>query len=113
TVSLRAEVSRYQSIDRARFSVQNLVGASAKTQEIRKLVQRVAKSGARTILISGETGTGKGLVARSIHFESDQAGTPFLNITCTALPETLLESELFGHERGAFTDARTTKKGLL
>jgi two-component system, NtrC family, response regulator AtoC len=113
TVTLRAEVSRYQSLDRARFSVANLVGSSPKTQEIRKLVQRVAKSGARTILISGETGTGKGMVARAIHFESDAANTPFLNITCTALPETLLESELFGHERGAFTDARTAKKGLL
>jgi DNA-binding NtrC family response regulator len=113
TVTLRAEVSRYQSLDRARFSVANLVGSSPKTQEIRKLVQRVAKSGARTILISGETGTGKGMVARAIHFESDAATTPFLNITCTALQETLLESELFGHERGAFTDARTAKKGLL
>jgi DNA-binding NtrC family response regulator len=113
TVTLRAEVSRYQSLDRARFSVANLVGSSPKTQEIRKLVQRVGKSGARTILISGETGTGKGLVARAIHFESEAANTPFLNITCTALPETLLESELFGHERGAFTDARSAKKGLL
>jgi DNA-binding NtrC family response regulator len=113
TVTLRAEVSRYQSLDRARFSVANLVGSSPKTQEIRKLVQRVGKSGARTILISGETGTGKGLVARAIHYESDAANTPFLNITCTALPETLLESELFGHERGAFTDARSAKKGLL
>src|SRR5262245_50499832 len=113
TVTLRAEVSRYQSLDRARFSVANLVGSSPKTLEIRRLVQRVAKSGARTILISGETGTGKGLVARAIHYESEASDTPFLNITCTALPETLLESELFGHERGAFTDARTAKKGLL
>ena len=113
TVLLRAEVSRYHSLDRARFSVQNLVGNSSQTQQIRTLVQRVAKSGARTILITGETGTGKGLVARAIHYESDQAGTPFLNVTCTALPETLLESELFGHEKGAFTDARVMKKGLF
>jgi DNA-binding NtrC family response regulator len=113
TVTLRAEVSRYQSLDRARFAIANLIGSSKKTQEIRTLVQRVAKSGARTILITGETGTGKGLVARAIHWESEQAGTPFLNVTCTALPETLLESELFGHERGAFTDARATKKGLF
>jgi DNA-binding NtrC family response regulator len=113
TVSLRAEVSRYHSLDRARFSVANLVGSAPQTQAIRTLVQRVAKSGARTILITGETGTGKGLVARAIHFESDQAGTPFLNVTCTALPENLLESELFGHEKGAFTDARVMKKGLF
>jgi DNA-binding NtrC family response regulator len=113
TVTLRAEVSRYHSLDRARFSIANLVGSSKKTQEIRTLVQRVAKTSARTILITGETGTGKGLVARAIHFESEQANAPFLNVTCTALPETLLESELFGHERGAFTDARATKKGLF
>jgi len=113
TVSLRAEVSRYQSLDRARSSVANLVGSSRKTQEIRTLVQRVARSGARTILITGETGTGKGLVARAIHYESENASTPFMNVTCTALQETLLESELFGHEKGAFTDARATKKGLF
>jgi DNA-binding NtrC family response regulator len=113
TVSLRAEVSRYHSLERARFSIDNLVGSSRKTQEIRTMVQRIARSGARTILITGETGTGKGLVARAIHFESEQAGTPFLNVTCTALQETLLESELFGHEKGAFTDARNTKKGLF
>jgi DNA-binding NtrC family response regulator len=113
TVSLRAEVSRYHSLDRARSSVANLVGSSKKTQEIRTLVQRVAKSGARTILITGETGTGKGLVARAIHFESETAATPFLNVTCTALQETLLESELFGHEKGAFTDARAMKRGLF
>ena len=113
TVSLRAEVSRYHSLDRARFSVANLVGSSSATQQIRTLVQRVAKSGARTILITGETGTGKGLVARAIHFESEQANRPFMNVTCTALQETLLESELFGHEKGAFTDARVMKKGLF
>ena len=113
TVTLRAEVSRYHSLDRARWTLKNLIGSSTKTQELRTLIQRVARSGARTILITGETGTGKGLVARAIHFESELSVTPFLNITCTALPETLLESELFGHEKGAFTDARTMKKGLF
>jgi DNA-binding NtrC family response regulator len=108
TVTLRAEVSRYQSLDRARFSVANLVGSSPKTQEIRKLVQRVGKSGARTILISGETGTGKGLVARAIHLESD-APTPPSSTSCTALPETLLEHS--SATSAARSPTRARKKG--
>jgi transcriptional regulator with GAF, ATPase, and Fis domain len=77
------------------------------------LVQKVASSAASTVLITGPSGTGKDLVAKAIHYASDRRDKPFMNITCTALPETLLESELFGHERGAFTDARQLKKGLL
>ena len=65
------------------------------------------------MLLTGESGTGKDLVAKIIHYASDRASKPFMNITCSALPEQLLESELFGHERGAFTDARLQKKGLL
>ena len=65
------------------------------------------------MLLTGESGTGKDLVAKVIHYTSDRASRPFMNITCSALPEQLLESELFGHERGAFTDARLQKKGLL
>ena len=65
------------------------------------------------MLLTGESGTGKDLVAKVIHYASDRASRPFMNITCSALPEQLLESELFGHERGAFTDARMQKKGLL
>src|SRR5207342_1187422 len=64
-------------------------------------------------LLTGESGTGKDLVAKVLHYSSDRAHRPFMNITCSALPETLLESELFGHERGAFTDARQQKRGLF
>jgi transcriptional regulator with GAF, ATPase, and Fis domain len=80
---------------------------------IMEVVDQVARTGVSTVLLRGETGTGKDLVARVIHQKSDRAGRPFVNITCTALSETLLESELFGHERGAFTDAKAQKKGLL
>jgi two-component system, NtrC family, response regulator AtoC len=70
-------------------------------------------SPASTVLLTGETGTGKDLAAKAIHYNSDRLGRPFVNITCSALPEQLLETELFGHERGAFTDARQQKRGLL
>src|SRR5207253_7553803 len=66
-----------------------------------------------TVLLTGESGTGKDLAAKVLHYSSDRAARPFMNITCSALPEALLESELFGHERGAFTDARQQKRGLF
>jgi two-component system, NtrC family, response regulator AtoC len=82
-------------------------------QKVKSLLVRVAASPASTVLLTGETGTGKDLAAKAIHFNSDRAAKPFVNITCSALPEQLLESELFGHERGAFTDARQQKRGLF
>jgi transcriptional regulator with GAF, ATPase, and Fis domain len=80
---------------------------------LRSLVAKVATSPASTVLLSGESGTGKDLVAKVLHYSSDRGSRPFMNITCSALPEALLESELFGHERGAFTDARMQKRGML
>jgi transcriptional regulator with PAS, ATPase and Fis domain len=80
---------------------------------LRALLQRIASSPASTVLLTGESGTGKDLAAKIIHYNSERAARPFMNITCSALPEALLESELFGHERGAFTDARQQKTGLL
>jgi len=80
---------------------------------IRALLQKVAASPASTVLLTGESGTGKDLAAKIIHYASDRAAKPFMNITCSALPEALLESELFGHERGAFTGADRQKRGLL
>jgi DNA-binding NtrC family response regulator len=95
-----------------RFGVQNLVGQSSAIVEVYKLVARVARLDA-TVLIQGETGTGKELVARAIHYASPRAAGPFVVVDCAALPETLFESELFGHERGAFTGALSARRGLF
>jgi transcriptional regulator with GAF, ATPase, and Fis domain len=81
--------------------------------QVKSLLARIAASPASTVLLTGETGTGKDLAAKAIHYNSDRSARAFVNITCSALPEQLLESELFGHERGAFTDARQQKRGLF
>ncbi len=98
---------------KARFGLTNLIGVSPAMSRIRDLVKRVASSENTTVLLLGESGVGKDMVARAIHYESDRVDMPFMNVTCTALPETLLDSELFGYEKGAFTDAREQKKGLF
>ena len=95
------------------YSLQSIIGESEPMQRIKGLVRKVATSPGSTVLITGESGTGKDLIAKVVHYASHRAARPFLNITCSALPEALLESELFGHERGAFTDARQQKRGLL
>jgi len=94
------------------FAGIQIVGRSAAMQRIVDLVGKVAASDS-TVFVRGESGVGKEVVAQAIHARSPRAEFPFLEINCTALPETLLESELFGHERGAFTDARERKQGLL
>jgi DNA-binding NtrC family response regulator len=93
-------------------SLGDLIGTSPAMRDIFALVRRVAHSKA-SVLITGESGTGKEMVARAIHFHGPRAGKPFLPINCTAIPEGLLESELFGHVRGAFTGAHATKHGLF
>jgi two-component system NtrC family response regulator len=98
-----------QDLER-KYGLPNIVGESRAIQEILALVRRVAGSKA-TVLISGESGTGKELVARAIHQLSPRAGKTFISVNCAALTETLLESELFGHERGAFTHAVAMRKG--
>jgi transcriptional regulator with PAS, ATPase and Fis domain len=90
-----------------------LFGEHPSMVDLRKLIGRVARSKARTVLIYGETGTGKGLVARRVHEESQRAAAPFVDINCAAIPSALLESELFGHEKGAFTGAVSRKQGLI
>lgn len=96
----------------SRYSFSEIIGTSPALQAVFRLVEKVSATNA-SILISGESGTGKELIARAIHHHSLRAEKPFVAINCGALPETLLESELFGHTKGAFTDAKTDKKGLL
>jgi DNA-binding NtrC family response regulator len=95
------------------FAGVEMVGRSGAVRRLVELVEKVAASEGTTVLIRGESGVGKEVVARAIHARSVRSGAAFLEINCTALPETLLESELFGHERGAFTDAKERKQGLL
>ena len=105
------EESLHTRVRRAR-SEDVMVGMSREMQEIFRLIERAGPSG-KAILIQGESGTGKELVARALHRHSDRAGKPMVVINCAALTETLLESELFGHERGAFTGATSVKQGLF
>jgi len=96
----------------AKYRFSNIIGRSRRMQEIFGLIERIAKTSS-TVLLQGESGTGKELIARAIHYASNRSGQRFLSINCGALPENLLESELFGHERGSFTGAVREKKGLF
>ena len=109
---LRSENLRYRQELRARFSSRHVVGTSPAMVEVYGLAARVA-GGDAPVMIVGETGTGKELIARAIHAGSPRADQPFVPVDCTSLPEALVESELFGHERGAFTGAVTTRRGLF
>jgi len=113
TVTLRTEVSQFRDKISRQYNFSSIIGTSGQMVKILDLVRKVAKSDATTILLQGESGTGKDLVAKVIHYESSRSGRPFMDINCTALPETLIESELFGFEKGAFTDAKQMKKGFF
>src|SRR5438034_8928473 len=95
-----------------KYQFSQIIGTAPKMQEVFKMVERVADTDS-TILIRGESGTGKELVARALHFNSSRQLAPFVPINCSALPENLLESELFGHRRGSFTGAIQDRKGLF
>ncbi len=110
---IRTEVRQMHEQQQEEFGFGRMVARNPKMVEILDLLRNLAASEARTILLQGESGTGKDLAAKVLHYNSSRAERPFMNITCTALPESLLESELFGHEKGAFTDARQTKQGLF
>jgi len=113
TTNLRSEVQTLRGEVHRRTGYHNVVAVSAKMTELMSFVRKVAASSATTILIQGESGTGKDLIAKAIHYESSRQAKPFVAINCSAIPETLMEAELFGHERGAFTDAKQMKKGLF
>jgi two-component system, NtrC family, response regulator AtoC len=110
---LRTEVQSLRGEVRRNTGYHEVVAVSPKSMELMSFVQKVAASEATTILIQGESGTGKDLIAKTIHYESSRQNGPFVAINCSAIPETLMEAELFGHERGAFTDAKQMKKGLF
>ena len=109
---LRVQNRDLQAQLRSRYSFEGLVGKSSKMRAIFQLVERVAGTGS-TIMISGESGTGKELIARAIHYNSGRGDQAFVSINCGALPDELLESELFGHMKGSFTGATASKKGLF
>ncbi len=112
-VRARREIQRLHRLQEKEYRVDQLIGESEGTRRLRDLIGKLARSEAATILIHGESGTGKELVARGLHYESMRRDAPFMEVNCAAITETLFESELFGHEKGAFTDAKAAKKGLM
>lgn len=110
---LRQEVEFHRKESVRKYGFHRIVGASRKLTDVIEIARKVSRSEATTVLLQGESGTGKDLVAQAIHYESSRATRPFMPINCTSLPEELLESELMGHEKGAFTDAKIAKKGLF
>ena len=106
---IKENISLHQKLEE-RYRFENIIAKSPKMQRVIEVIKVVGKSNA-TVLITGDTGTGKELVARAIHSQSHRRGKPFVAVSCAALPESLLESELFGHEKGSFTGAYTQKKG--
>ncbi|HQG46055.1 MAG TPA: sigma-54 dependent transcriptional regulator, partial [bacterium] len=113
THRLKLEVARLKEQQRRRAPESGLYGESAAIQEVLNLVKIIAETPRTSVLLEGESGTGKELVADAIHAASARADKPIIKINCAAIPENLLESELFGYEKGAFTDAKGTKRGLF
>ena len=114
---VKKELEQLKEIERFRQKVNNpleqILGDSAAIKKLKSTLKKIVESKATTVLIQGESGTGKELVARAIHYASNRREKPFIDINCTSIPDELLESELFGHEKGAFTDAKKEKKGLF
>jgi len=110
--ALRSELARLRDEVQRSYRWGNIIGKSAAMQEMFALIRRLSRSAA-SVLVTGASGTGKELVAKSLHFNSQRRDRPFVAINCAAIPDTLLESELFGYKRGAFTDARADRAGLF
>jgi two-component system response regulator AtoC len=113
TIRLKKEVRNLRSKDGRNYSFDDFKTQSAGMKEIVSLARKVAATDYTTVLLQGESGSGKDFMAKIIHNESCRAAKPFVEISCTMLPDTLIESELFGHEKGAFTDAKSAKRGLF
>jgi len=113
THRLRREIARLKREHKDKYPNDAIYGESPTIKKVRDLIQVVAETPRTSILIQGESGTGKELVANAIHYSSQRANQPFIKLNCGAMPDHLIESELFGHEKGAFTDAKTMKRGLF
>lgn len=113
TRQLRREVAQVRKERAREFNFKQIVGESPAMKKMLGLAAKVAESEVSSVLLQGESGTGKDLVAKAIHYGSERADGPFVAINCAALPATLIESELFGYEKGAFTDAKARKEGLF
>lgn len=110
---LRKEVTQVRSEKARRFGFEQIIGESAAIREILQLARKVAQRESVSVMLQGESGTGKDIVAKAIHYGSNRADQPFVAINCAAIPSQLIESELFGYEKGAFTDAKQRKEGLF
>jgi two-component system response regulator AtoC len=110
---LRKEVTQFRRERAEQFSFGQIIGQSPAMREMLAMARKVAESEVSSVLLQGESGTGKDLVAKAIHYHSNRADGPFIAINCAAIPGTLIESELFGYEKGAFTDAKTRKEGMF
>ena len=113
TKSLINEVRRLHRQHREEYQNSHIYGVSPQVQYVKELISMISKTHKTSVLIQGESGTGKELAANAIHGNSKRSNRPLMKINCSAIPDSLLESELFGYEKGAFTDAKTTKKGLF
>lgn len=113
TKNLRREVKQARNERAREFSFEEIIGESAPMRRAKDLARRVAESDVSAVLLQGESGSGKDVFARAIHYASERSAAPFVAINCAALPANLIESELFGHEKGAFTDAKNKKEGLF
>ena len=110
---LRKEVTQFRRERAQQFSFDQIIGQSPAMREMLAMARKVAESEVSSVLLQGESGTGKDLVAKAIHYQSNRADGPFIAINCAAIPGTLIESELFGYEKGAFTDAKARKEGMF
>jgi two-component system, NtrC family, response regulator AtoC len=113
TSRLRRQLRQIREKSAGDYGFDHIIGNSPAMKEAKAMMGKIARSPASTVLVTGESGTGKDLASKAIHYNSERRDAPFVNITCSAMPEALLESELFGHEKGSFTGAATQKKGLF